>query len=61
MKKVKFKLKKGPKLVLLGILVLVVVGIVGSKIKEDIAQYDPQAAVATEAYAKLAQAGKIGK
>ena len=32
-----------------------------SKIKEDIAQYDPQAAVATEAYAKLAQAGKIGK
>lgn len=35
-KKVKFKLKKGPKLVILGILVLVVVGIVGSKIKEDI-------------------------
>ena len=36
MKKVKFKLKKGPKLVILGIFVLVVVGIVGSKIKEDI-------------------------
>ena len=36
MKKVKFKLKKGPKLVILVILVLVVVGIVGSKIKEDI-------------------------
>lgn len=32
-----------------------------SKIKEDIAQYEPQAAVATAAYAKLAQAGKIGK
>ena len=32
-----------------------------SKIKEDIAQYDPQAAIATAAYAKLAQAGKIGK
>ncbi len=32
-----------------------------SKLKEDIAQYDPQAAVATAAYAKLAQAGKIGK
>ena len=32
-----------------------------SKLKEDIAQYDPQAAFATAAYAKLAQAGKIGK
>ena len=32
-----------------------------SKLKEDIAQYDPQAALATAAYAKLAQAGKIGK
>ena len=32
-----------------------------SKLKEDIAQYDPQAAMATAAYAKLAQAGKIGK
>ena len=33
----------------------------GGKLKEDIAQYDPQAALATAAYAKLAQAGKIGK
>lgn len=33
----------------------------GSKLKEEIAQYDPQAAMATAAYAKLAQAGKIGK
>ena len=33
----------------------------GSKLKEDFAQYDPQAAYATAAYAKLAQAGKIGK
>ena len=32
-----------------------------SRLKEDIAQYDPQAAMATAAYAKLAQAGKIGK
>ncbi|MBR6126560.1 hypothetical protein IKQ21_02645 [bacterium] len=32
-----------------------------SRLKEDIAQYDPQAAMATVAYAKLAQAGKIGK
>ena len=36
MKKVKFKLKKGPKLVILGIFVLVVVGIVGSKINSKI-------------------------
>ena len=32
-----------------------------SRLKEDLAQYDPQAAIATAAYAKLAQAGKIGK
>ena len=32
-----------------------------SRLKEDIAQYDPQAAIATAAYAKLAQAGKLGK
>ena len=32
-----------------------------SRLKKDIAQYDPQAAMATAAYAKLAQAGKIGK
>lgn len=32
-----------------------------SKIKEDIAQYDPQAAVATIAYTNLAKAGKIDK
>ena len=32
-----------------------------SRLKEDIAQYDPQAAIATVAYAKLAQAGKIGR
>ncbi|MBR5303792.1 MAG: hypothetical protein IKU37_03090 [Candidatus Gastranaerophilales bacterium] len=32
-----------------------------SGIKNDIAQYDPQLAITTIAYAKLAQAGKIGK
>lgn len=32
-----------------------------SRLKEDIAQYDPQAAIATAAYAKLAQAGKLGE
>lgn len=32
-----------------------------SELKKDLAQYDPQAAMATAAYAKLAQAGKIGK
>ena len=32
-----------------------------TRLKEDIAQYEPQAAMATAAYAKLAQAGKIGK
>ena len=32
-----------------------------SPLKEEIGQYDPQAALATIAYAKLAQAGKIGK
>lgn len=32
-----------------------------SKLKEDLAQYDPQAAYATVAYSQLAKAGKIGK
>lgn len=32
-----------------------------SKLKNDLAQYDPQAAVATIAYTNLAKAGKIDK